>query len=86
MQPLAIEAIESCTAVMMTTRQRTFDIAAAYDRWAETYDTDPNRTRELAAEVLRGSSGRDVIDARRPVPARVWKAKRALTVVSGQLV
>ena len=29
-------------------------IAAAYDRWAETYDTDPNRTRELAAEVLRG--------------------------------
>jgi malonyl-CoA O-methyltransferase len=29
------------------------DIAAAYDRWAATYDTDPNRTRELAAEVLR---------------------------------
>lgn len=29
-------------------------IAAAYDRWAETYDTDPNRTRELAAQVLRG--------------------------------
>lgn len=29
------------------------DIAAAYDRWAETYDTDPNRTRELAGEVLR---------------------------------
>ena len=28
-------------------------IAAAYDRWAETYDTDPNRTRELAGEVLR---------------------------------
>jgi len=28
-------------------------IAAAYDRWAETYDSDPNRTRELAGEVLR---------------------------------
>jgi ubiquinone/menaquinone biosynthesis C-methylase UbiE len=28
-------------------------IAAAYNRWAETYDTDPNRTRELAGEVLR---------------------------------
>jgi malonyl-CoA O-methyltransferase len=28
-------------------------IAAAYDRWAETYGTDPNRTRELAGEVLR---------------------------------
>ncbi len=29
------------------------EIAAAYDRWAETYDSDPNRTRELAAQVLR---------------------------------
>jgi ubiquinone/menaquinone biosynthesis C-methylase UbiE len=29
------------------------EVAAAYDRWAKTYDTDPNRTRELAAEVLR---------------------------------
>ena len=28
-------------------------VAAAYDRWAETYDTDPNPTRELAAAVLR---------------------------------
>ncbi len=28
-------------------------IAAAYDRWAATYDTDPNRTRELAGAVLR---------------------------------
>jgi len=28
-------------------------IAAAYDQWAETYDTDPNRTRELAGHVLR---------------------------------
>jgi len=29
------------------------EVAAAYDRWAETYDIDPNRTRELAATVLR---------------------------------
>jgi ubiquinone/menaquinone biosynthesis C-methylase UbiE len=29
------------------------DVAAAYDRWAKTYDIDPNRTRELAAAVLR---------------------------------
>jgi ubiquinone/menaquinone biosynthesis C-methylase UbiE len=28
-------------------------IARAYDQWAETYDTDPNRTRELAEQVLR---------------------------------
>jgi ubiquinone/menaquinone biosynthesis C-methylase UbiE len=28
-------------------------IAAAYDQWAETYDTDPNQTRELAGKVLR---------------------------------
>lgn len=29
------------------------EIAAAYNDWAETYDTDPNRTRDLAAQVLR---------------------------------
>jgi ubiquinone/menaquinone biosynthesis C-methylase UbiE len=29
------------------------EVAAAYDRWAETYDIDANRTRELAAHVLR---------------------------------
>jgi len=28
-------------------------VAAAYDEWAETYDTDLNRTRELAAKILR---------------------------------
>jgi ubiquinone/menaquinone biosynthesis C-methylase UbiE len=41
-------------------------IAAAYDRWAETYDTDPNRTRELAGEVLRqiglAIAGSDVVE------------------------
>jgi malonyl-CoA O-methyltransferase len=28
-------------------------IAAAYNEWAETYDTDQNRTRDLAGQVLR---------------------------------
>lgn len=42
------------------------DIAAAYDRWAGTYDTDLNRTRDLAAVALRQCGfvlgGRDVIE------------------------
>jgi malonyl-CoA O-methyltransferase len=29
------------------------DVAAAYDRWAAVYDTDANRTRDLAGIVLR---------------------------------
>ncbi len=41
-------------------------VAAAYDEWAETYDTDPNRTRELAGQVLRKLNlpvaGRDVVE------------------------
>lgn len=32
------------------------EIARAYDRWARTYDTDANTTRDLDAEVLRRSS------------------------------
>jgi ubiquinone/menaquinone biosynthesis C-methylase UbiE len=42
------------------------EIAAAYDRWADTYDTGINRTRELASTVLRQRglelAGRDVIE------------------------
>ncbi|HYO99059.1 MAG TPA: class I SAM-dependent methyltransferase [Pyrinomonadaceae bacterium] len=49
----------------MTPTQRQ-PVAAAYDHWAETYDVDANKTRELAAAVLRRSnlklSGRDVIE------------------------
>jgi ubiquinone/menaquinone biosynthesis C-methylase UbiE len=41
-------------------------IAAAYDQWAETYDTAANRTRELAGEVLRlvnlPIAGRDIVE------------------------
>lgn len=32
------------------------EIARAYDRWARTYDTDANTTRDLDAQVLRRSS------------------------------
>lgn len=42
------------------------DVAAAYDRWSETYDTDPNRTRALAGQVLRKVglpvAGRDIVE------------------------
>ena len=42
------------------------DIAAAYDRWAARYDDDPNKTRDMAASVLRQSNlaltGRAVIE------------------------
>ena len=37
----------------MTDASEQSEIAAAYDDWAETYDTDLNRTRDLAAEVLK---------------------------------
>lgn len=37
----------------MTPSSTKSQIAAAYNDWAETYDTDPNRTRDLAAQVLR---------------------------------
>jgi ubiquinone/menaquinone biosynthesis C-methylase UbiE len=32
------------------------EVAAAYDRWAVTYDTDDNKTREMAGAVLRESN------------------------------
>ena len=44
----------------------TSEIAAAYNEWAETYDTNQNRTRDLAGEVLRqvdlDLAGRNVIE------------------------
>ena len=43
-----------------------YDVAAAYDRWAATYDIDANQTRELAAAALRQQNlklaDRDVIE------------------------
>ena len=42
------------------------EIATAYNNWAETYDTDLNRTRDLAATVLKQANleltGRKVIE------------------------
>lgn len=42
------------------------EVAAAYDRWAGTYDTDENKTREMAGAVLRQSNleltSREVIE------------------------
>jgi ubiquinone/menaquinone biosynthesis C-methylase UbiE len=38
---------------IMTQPSRKPEIAAAYNKWAETYDTDQNRTRDLAGQVLR---------------------------------
>lgn len=42
------------------------DIAAAYDEWAATYDSNPNQTRDLAARVLRQAglnlNGREILE------------------------
>jgi ubiquinone/menaquinone biosynthesis C-methylase UbiE len=50
----------------MTQTSDKSEIAAAYNEWAETYDTDQNRTRDLAGEVLRqvdlDLAGRNVIE------------------------
>ncbi|WP_438013759.1 class I SAM-dependent methyltransferase [Sorangium sp. So ce315] len=71
----------------MSTTSSKPEIASAYDRWAETYDDDDNRTRELAAAVLRqrdlALAGRDVIEigcgTGRNTP---WLAERAATVLA----
>ena len=62
-------------------------MAAAYDRWAETYDTDLNRTREMAAGVLRQSdlelAGRDVIEIGCGTGRNTeWLAERAASVLA----
>jgi len=50
----------------VTQSSRKSEIAAAYNEWAETYDTDQNRTRDLAGQVLRQIelpfAGRKVIE------------------------
>lgn len=62
------------------------EIAAAYNDWAETYDINPNPTRDLAAEALRqvnlSLAGRKVIEVGcgtgRNTP---WLAERAAKLV-----
>jgi ubiquinone/menaquinone biosynthesis C-methylase UbiE len=71
----------------MTDSSEQSDIAAAYDDWAETYDTDLNRTRDLAAEVLKQAglelTGRKVIEVGcgtgRNTP---WLAEQAAEIVA----
>ena len=50
----------------MTQSSEQSEIAAAYNDWAETYDIDENRTRDLAEETLRQANlkldGRKVIE------------------------
>ncbi len=72
---------------IMTSPPDKAEIAAAYDRWAETYDTDPNRTRELAAAVLRQSelriAGRNVIEIGCGTGHNTeWLAERAASVLA----
>jgi ubiquinone/menaquinone biosynthesis C-methylase UbiE len=63
------------------------EIARAYDRWARTYDTDANATRDLDAEVLRRSSlvidGRDVLELGCGTGKNTgWLAERARRVIA----
>jgi ubiquinone/menaquinone biosynthesis C-methylase UbiE len=63
------------------------DIAAAYDQWAEVYDIDPNRTRELAAAVLRQAelnlAGGDVLEIGCGTGVNtLWLAERAASVLA----
>jgi malonyl-CoA O-methyltransferase len=62
-------------------------IAAAYDEWADTYESVPNRTREMAARVLREhgpeAAGRDVLEAGCGTGYNTeWLAGRARSVVA----
>ena len=71
----------------MTTPRENSDIAAAYDLWADTYDFDPNRTRELAGEVLRQCdlrlAGRDVLEIGSGTGRNtLWLSERAENVLA----
>lgn len=62
-------------------------VASAYDRWAPTYDTAPNRTRDLDAAVLRAHGpevrGLTVLELGGGTGKNtVWLAERAETVLS----
>lgn len=63
------------------------DIAALYDRWAPTYDTDENRTRDLAGEVLRAElaelAGGDIVELGCGTGRNTsWLAERARSLVA----
>lgn len=61
-------------------------VAWAYDRWASSYDTDSNRTRDLDATVLRSSgpdvNGLDVLELGCGTGKNTsWLAERARSVI-----
>jgi ubiquinone/menaquinone biosynthesis C-methylase UbiE len=63
------------------------DIAAAYNDWAETYDTDLNRTRDLATEALRQANldltGRKIIEVGCGTGRNTaWLAQNAAEIVA----
>jgi malonyl-CoA O-methyltransferase len=63
------------------------DVAGAYDAWAELYDTDANRTRDLAAAVLRQApldlAGRRVLEIGCGTGANTeWLAERSGSVLA----
>jgi len=63
------------------------DIAAAYDRWADRYDEDRNKTRDMASSVLRQADlalkGRGVIEIGCGTGFNTeWLAERAASVTA----
>lgn len=63
------------------------EIAAAYNEWAETYDTNPNRTCELAGQVLRKVdlpiAGRDIVEIGCGTGRNTeWLAARAASITA----
>ncbi len=63
------------------------EVAGAYDRWSKTYDSDPNKTRELAALALRSANlhltGQRVVEVGCGTGFNThWLAAQAVSVVA----
>jgi ubiquinone/menaquinone biosynthesis C-methylase UbiE len=66
---------------------RPTEVAAAYDRWAASYDADSNATRDLDADVVRRAplavAGRDVLELGCGTGKNTaWLAERARAVLA----
>lgn len=62
-------------------------VSALYDRWSESYDDDPNRTRDAAARAIReaplAAAGGDVVELGCGTGANTaWLSERARRVVA----
>ena len=71
----------------MSDSHQATDVAAAYDRWAASYDADRNATRDLDAEVVRAAplrlDGRDALELGCGTGKNtVWLAGRARSLVA----